>query len=142
MRFNIKLGPLRQTVLLFVSEYLETAVLKEGEKLADILSMPVKDALGRDVSVNYENDIVNVHDILDATAARKNIFCDSLDLEKLTLEQVTHIHVYETDATQAVTWLDELYHVLLKAHVHVGCSVYEIQLQKDEHQSFQETAKV
>jgi hypothetical protein len=32
--------------------------------------------------------------------------------------------------------------VMLKAHVHVGCNVYEIQSQKEEHQSFQETAKV
>jgi hypothetical protein len=31
---------------------------------------------------------------------------------------------------------------MLKAHVHVGCNVYEIQSQKEEHQSFQETAKV
>ncbi|KAJ9595308.1 hypothetical protein L9F63_027308, partial [Diploptera punctata] len=30
---------------------------------------------------------------------------------------------------------------MLKAHVHVGCNVYEIQSQKEEHQSFQETAK-
>jgi hypothetical protein len=31
---------------------------------------------------------------------------------------------------------------MLNAHMHVGCNVYEIQCQKQEHQSFQETAKV
>lgn len=31
---------------------------------------------------------------------------------------------------------------MLKAHMHVGCNVYEIQCQKQEQQSFQETAKV
>lgn len=43
---------------------------------------------------------------------------------------------------QAKEWLDELYNVLLKSHSHVGSSVHEIQLQKEEHQCFQETAKV
>jgi len=31
---------------------------------------------------------------------------------------------------------------MLKSHTHVGCNVSEIQNQKDEHQAFQETAKV
>ena len=67
-----------------------------------MLSMPVKDALGRDVEVNYESDILNVQEILEATLSRKQLFSDSVDLQKLTLEQVTHIHVYEKDASQAV----------------------------------------
>jgi hypothetical protein len=31
---------------------------------------------------------------------------------------------------------------MLKAHMHVGCNVFEIQCQKQQQQSFQETAKV
>lgn len=31
---------------------------------------------------------------------------------------------------------------MLKSHTHVGCNVSEIQNQKDEHQAFQDTAKV
>lgn len=31
---------------------------------------------------------------------------------------------------------------MLRDHGHVGCTVYEIQSQKEEHQVFQETAKV
>jgi hypothetical protein len=85
--------------------------MKEGEKLADILSMPVKDALGRDVEVNYENDIANILELLDATTARKNIFCDSVELHELTLAQVSHIQAYERDAAQAVQWLDDLFQV-------------------------------
>lgn len=85
--------------------------MKEGEKLADILSMPVKDALGRDVEVNYESDIANVLELLDATMARKNIFCDSVELHKLTLAQVAHVRAYERDAEQAVQWLDDLFQV-------------------------------
>ncbi|XP_017781311.1 PREDICTED: SEC14 domain and spectrin repeat-containing protein 1-B [Nicrophorus vespilloides] len=119
----------------------ERELVKEGEKLSDMLSMPIKDALGREVLADYSEDIINIRDILNATTARKNIFGDSVELQKLTLEQVTHIYQYEKDAAQALEWLDELFQVLLKHHGHVGCTVYEIQAQKDEHQMFQETAK-
>ncbi|EEB18960.1 Hyaluronan mediated motility receptor, putative [Pediculus humanus corporis] len=121
--------------------FLAKELLKEGEKLSDLLSMPVKDALGRDVDVNYENDIVNVQEILGATLSRKQLFSDSVDLQKLTLEQVTHVHVYEKDAKQAVQWLNDLFQVMMKEYVHVGCNVNEIQMMKEEHQAFQETAK-
>lgn len=43
---------------------------------------------------------------------------------------------------KAIQWLEDLYHVLLKSHYHVGSNVEEIQTQKEEHQAFQETAKV
>lgn len=104
--------------------------------------MPVKDALGRDVNVNYGEDIGNIRDILDATNARKNIFNDSVELQKLTLKQIILIHAYEKDAEQAITWLIDLFGVLVENHVEIGCNANEIQMQKDELQSFQETAQV
>ncbi|RZF40117.1 hypothetical protein LSTR_LSTR011245 [Laodelphax striatellus] len=120
---------------------IETALVREGEKLSDLLSMPVKDALGRELQVCYEGDIVNVREILDMTTARRQLFRDSVEMQRLTLQQATFIHDYELDATQAVQWLDDLYRVMLSTHSHVGCNVFEIQMQKDEHQSFQDTAK-
>ncbi|KAK7590725.1 hypothetical protein V9T40_002338 [Parthenolecanium corni] len=122
-------------------DMLEKELVREGEKLSDLLSIPVKDALGRELSVNYQNDIVNVQEILEMTIARKQLFKDSVELQKLTLQQVIHVQNYEKNALQAKEWLDELYNVLLKSHSHVGSSVHEIQLQKEEHQCFQETAK-
>ncbi|KAG7188140.1 hypothetical protein KM043_013361 [Ampulex compressa] len=136
---SAKLSKLEQSQLIL--EALERELVKEGEKLSDILSMPVKDALGRDVHVDYGEDIVNVRDILDATNARKNIFNDSVELQKLSLKQVTLIYTYENDAEQAIKWLNDLYNVLLENHMQVGCNANEIQSQKEEHQSFQETAK-
>lgn len=115
---------------------------KEGEKLSDILAMPIKDALGRDCGTDYSDDIATIRDILDATLARRGIFLGSVDLQKLTLEQVTHIHAYELDAMVAHRWIGELFAVMCKTHLHVGCNVYEIQTQKDDLQSFQDTAKV
>lgn len=43
---------------------------------------------------------------------------------------------------QAVQWIGDLFKVLIKSHVQIGCNVGEIQSQKDEHLSIQETAKV
>ncbi|KAF5301257.1 hypothetical protein FQR65_LT00957 [Abscondita terminalis] len=120
---------------------MERELVKEGEKLSDMLSMPVKDALGRELALDYSEDIANIRDILDATTARKNLFSDSVELQKLTLEQVAHINSYEKDARQAIQWLDELFQVMLQNHGHVGITTYEIQVQKDEHLAFQETAK-
>ena len=82
------------------AEELERELVKEGEKLSDVLSMPVKDALCRDVQIDYGEDIINIQDILDATNARKNIFDDSVDLQKLTLKQIALIYTYESDAEQ------------------------------------------
>ncbi|XP_058831726.1 uncharacterized protein LOC131690174 isoform X5 [Topomyia yanbarensis] len=119
----------------------EKEIIKEGEKLSDILSMPVKDAVGREVNVDYSEDIANVRDILDATISRSRIFVESVELQKLTLDQITHIYKYEMDAETALQWMNDLYKVMIRSHTHVGTNVYEIQTQKDEHQTFQETGK-
>lgn len=50
--------------------------------------------------------------------------------------------LYISNVFQAVDWLNELFQVMLKTHSHVGCDVSEIQFQKEELQTFQETAKV
>lgn len=55
-------------------------------------------------------------------------------------KNIINLYVYCT--FQAVKWLNDLFNVLLRNHMEVGCNVKEIQLQKEEHQSFQETAKV
>lgn len=107
-----------------------------------MLSIPVKDALGRDLNICYEEDIANIHDILDATISRKNIFGDSVELQKLTLQQITHINAYEKDVDQAIRWLDELFVLLITEYSTVGCNGHEIQNQKDDHFAFHETAKV
>lgn len=117
-------------------------MVKEGEKLSDMLAMPVKNALGSELFLDYSEDIINIRDILDATIARKNIFVDSVELQKLTLEQVMHIRSYEDDADVAVKWISDLYKVMVNTHTFVGSHVHEIQNQKDELQLFQDTAKV
>ncbi|XP_046401656.1 titin isoform X2 [Ischnura elegans] len=120
---------------------IEQEVLREGEKLTDLLCMPAKDALGRDLGLSREGAILEVRGVLRATATRARIFSESVELQKLRLEQISHIRAYEKDATQAMQWLNELFQVLLESHSHVGCNVAEIQLQKEQHQAFQETAK-
>lgn len=76
--------------------------------------MPVKDALCRDVQIDYGEDIINIQDILDATNARKNIFNDSVELQKLTLKQIALIYTYESDAEQVSEVLALYYYVLYR----------------------------
>lgn len=123
-------------------EVIEKELVKEGEMLSDMLAMPVKDALGRDVGIDFSEDIATIHDILDATNARRNIFMDNVEVQKLTLEQTAHVQAYEADSTVALKWMDDLFNVLMHRHTHVGCNVYEIQAQKEELQTFQDTARV
>jgi hypothetical protein len=81
-------------------EQIERDLVKEGEKLSDMLSMPVKNAMGVVLNVDYEADIVNVSEILEMTKARCQLFCDSVELQRLTLQQVSYVLNYETDASQ------------------------------------------
>lgn len=121
---------------------IERELVREGEKLSDMLAMPVKDALGRDLQLDYSNDIAQLRRQIDASRERRQLCGQRLALQRLTLEQVTHIHGYEQEVRRALQWLNELYAVLLRCHSHVGCNIHEIQLQKDELQGFEETGRV
>lgn len=87
-------------------ENMERELVKEGEKLSDILAMPIKDALGREIEVDYSEDIANLRDVLDAAKERFKIFKNSLEMQKLTFEKIMHIHNCETDASTAVEWVE------------------------------------
>ena len=104
--------------------------------------MPVKDALGRELPVDYGAHIGHVSALMDAVRARRSRFADSASLRCLTLRQARHVRTCEREAEQAVQWLDELFAALVAAHGHVGCSVREIQAQKAEHQALEDTARV
>ncbi|XP_070136237.1 SEC14 domain and spectrin repeat-containing protein 1-B [Drosophila bipectinata] len=119
----------------------ERELLREGEKLSDMLAMPVKDALGRDLQLDYSQDIAQLRRQIEASRQRRQLCGQQMALQRLTLEQVTHIHAYEEDVRRARDWLQELYAVLLRCHSHVGCNIHEIQLQKDELQGFEETGR-
>jgi hypothetical protein len=88
-----------------IIENVEKELVKEGEKLSDILSMPIKDALGREIEVDYSEDIANIRDVLDAAKDRFKIFSNSLDMQKLTFEKIMHIHGCEADAKTALKWV-------------------------------------
>lgn len=133
---------LKFLLFFFFAELIQRKIIELGEKLSDMLSISIKNALGAPIQIDYSEDIANVRDTLDAIVSRRNIFNDSLQLQKVTLKQISYIHAYEKEATVAKEWLKSLFVVLTKSHTHVGCTVSEIQKQKDEHQSFQDTAKV
>lgn len=123
-------------------EHIVTELEQEGEKLSDLLSMPVKDVLGRDIGLDYSDEISMIRDILGETMNRRRIFHESVELQTLTFEQIIHIHAYERDATMASKWIDDLLAITIKTHSYVGCNIFEIQRQKQNLQKIQETAKV
>lgn len=96
-------------ICFFFLEQIERDLVKEGEKLSDMLSMPVKNAMGVALNVDYEADIVNVSEILEMTKARCQLFCDSVELQRLTLQQVSYVLNYETDASQVsfINWMQQ-----------------------------------
>ncbi|XP_017840584.1 SEC14 domain and spectrin repeat-containing protein 1-B [Drosophila busckii] len=120
---------------------IERELVREGEKLSDMLAMPVKDALGRDLQLDYSADIGQLRRQIEASRERRQLCGERVALQRLTLEQVTHIYGYEQEVRSALQWLNELYAVLLRCHSHVGCNIHEIQLQKDELQGFEETGR-
>ncbi|KAF4518528.1 hypothetical protein B566_EDAN004272 [Ephemera danica] len=116
-----------------VSEYFErTSNLFEllGASAEDTESCEAPEAMMRSLDEDHAS-----------IAARRHVFCGAVQLHRLRLQQTAHVRAYEEDATQAVQWLQDLYQVMLKEHAYVGCSVMEIQTQKDAHQTFQDTAK-
>lgn len=104
--------------------------------------MPIKDSFGHNIEFDYSEDIANVRRLLDAALAHRKTFMQSIDLQTVTLERVNFISTYEKDASVSLKWLDDLHAVITDTHSFVGCSIFEIQKQKGELQSIQETAKV
>lgn len=123
-------------------EHMVDELSMEGDKLGDILSVPVKDVLGRDIGIDYSTEIANIHDIIRETDNRRKMFCESVELQILTFEQIIYIHVYEKDALAANKWIDELLNVTIRTHSCVGGNIFEIQRQKQSLQKIQDTAKV
>lgn len=119
-----------------------TEFIKEGEKLTDLLSMPIKDAFGHHIELDYSKDIAHVRTTLENAKMHRVTFIRNIDNQTMTLERVNYISQYEKDAMTALKWLDDLHNVITVTHSLVGCSIYEIQNQKEELQSIQETAKV
>lgn len=117
------------------------ALESEGEKLSDLLSMPVKDVFGRDTGLDYSSEIATIREILDEANNRRRIFTESVDLQIITLEQVAYIHTYERDVAIAIKWTMDLFDVTARMHSHVGGDIHEIQRQKQNLQSIQETAQ-
>lgn len=104
--------------------------------------MPIKDAFGHNIELDYSTDISIVGKTLVSAKAHRTAFVRNIDNQMMTLERVNYISQYEKDAMTALRWLDDLHNVITDTHSLVGCSIFEIQNQKEELQSIQETAKV
>jgi hypothetical protein len=66
-------------VFILLVDMLEKELVREGEKLSDLLSMPVKDALGRELDVDYTSDIINVREV-----GLPTVFSKPIDITNIT----------------------------------------------------------
>ncbi|XP_049784509.1 titin isoform X1 [Schistocerca cancellata] len=116
----------------------ERECVREGERLSDLLVMPVKDALGRHLAVERAADTARAQRLLQQVCARAAALRERVARHRLLLRQAALVRCYEADAAQAAAWLRQLGAAMRDQ---VGCSVAEIQRQKEQHQDFQHTAK-
>ena len=50
--------------------------------------------------VDYGPDITNISEILEMSRARSELFRDNVELQRITLQQASHVYTYENDGAQ------------------------------------------
>ena len=76
--------------------------LNEGQNLLDLLSLPIKNAFGHDVTPDPKKHIEHVQKMMEALQERK-LRCDELaDVRKLKLQQILQLCICERDADQVL----------------------------------------
>ena len=74
--------------------------MSEGQSLLDQLSLPVKNALGKDVSPDNKGHMTHVQNLLDELQERKMRADELADVRKLKLQQILQLRTCERDADQ------------------------------------------
>ncbi|XP_074642495.1 uncharacterized protein LOC141899810 [Tubulanus polymorphus] len=122
-------------------DYAAHKTIEEGHILLDLLSLPIKNALGKDVTPNYEDAKEHIQKLLDDLQDRK-ARCDELsDVRRLKLQQILQLRTCEQDAKQAIDWILELCVVMVQQHTEMGRNPAEAENLQEEHKKFEETAR-
>lgn len=79
---------------------LKAQVTYDGDRLVDLMSMPLKNAAGKDVSSNYTSDMMHIKSIQSKIADRIAGTEQRRDTRKLRLKQILHLSTCERDAQQ------------------------------------------
>ncbi|KAL3854881.1 hypothetical protein ACJMK2_014117, partial [Sinanodonta woodiana] len=116
------------------------STLSDGQSLLDEMSRPIKNAFGKDISPDYDDQIKHITKKLEDLQERK-MRCDELaDVRKLKLQQILQLRTCEKDADQAILWILELCDVMMSTHTSIGSSTQEAEKLQEEHKKFESTA--
>ena len=86
--------------MFFFKAYAAEDGKEEGHSLLDMLSLPVKNAFGKDITPDYSIQKGHVEQLLAELGDRK-ARCDEMsDMRKLKLQQVLQLRTCERDADQ------------------------------------------
>ena len=69
----------------------------ESQNLLDQLSLPIKNAFGRDVTPDNRDRMLHVEQLTNELQDRKSEFDDLADVRRLKLEQVLQLRVCDQD---------------------------------------------
>ncbi|XP_043190351.1 SEC14 domain and spectrin repeat-containing protein 1-B-like [Amphibalanus amphitrite] len=114
---------------------------RTGEKLQDMLTLPVKNSAGQDITPDYSSELAHVTRLSQRLQQHVQTVLETWEISRLRLQQTLQLGQCQAQAEQALSWLADLSRLLGSEHARVGRDNTEIQLMKRQHQSFEETAK-
>ncbi|XP_064597993.1 SEC14 domain and spectrin repeat-containing protein 1-B-like [Liolophura sinensis] len=111
-----------------------------GQSLLDELSIPIKNAFGKDITPDHDKHIKYISRKLEELQERK-MRCDELaDVRRLKLQQILQLRTCERDAEQAINWINELCDTMMATQQEMGQTSHEAQNLQSQHKNFQSTA--
>ena len=81
----------------------------ESQNLLDQLSLPIKNAFGRDVTPDNRNRMLHVEQLTNELQDRKSSFDELADVRRLKLEQVLQLRICDQDTGKVKIFLINLF---------------------------------
>lgn len=119
-----------------------TEVESEAQRLLDLLVLPPRDAVGRELQgYDHRRERQHVQFLLRRVQDGQGRLQHAWSMERLRLRRIIEISTCEKDSQQALAWLGDLCNVMRTARGRVGCTLNDVQVLKQQQQKFQETAR-
>jgi len=117
-------------------------VESEAQRLLDLLVLPPRDAVGRELQgYDHRRERQHVQFLLRRVQDGQGRLQHAWSMERLRLRRIIEISTCERDSQQALAWLGDLCNVMKTSRGRVGCNSAEVQILKQQQSKFQETAR-
>ncbi|KAK4037026.1 hypothetical protein OUZ56_029070 [Daphnia magna] len=117
-------------------------VESEAQRLLDLLVLPPRDAVGRELQgYDHRRERQHVQFFLRRVQDGQGRLQHAWSMERLRLRRIIEISTCERDSQQALAWLGDLCNVMKTSRGRVGCNQTEVQVLKQQQSKFQETAR-